>query len=299
MRLMRAKLQSYRSIRDTGWFEVERDKTILVGPNEAGKTALLRALQQINPPTEVQKFDALRDYPRALYNDITTKKVDPSQVTVAQAVFSLDEGDKKAIADELKDVQYEIGRYMDNKCWHRLLNAPSIPTYGSVKKDLARLCAHIDPRVKPAAEGAPPNKLSSEELAKVTNGWEDAKSLTVDAGKALQSWLDRNAAAIAEDDEKEGARFDKLITACRAGAQHAAALAELHKRLPVFVLFSNYFRVRPLIHLDHLASRLEQRILDDDQYDYGNQCLLKLLGFAARELSNLGKATEPKATLMR
>jgi predicted ATPase len=51
--------------------------------------------------------------------------------------------------------------------------------------------------------------------------------------------------------------------------------------------------VRPIIHLDHLATRLEQHILDDDQYDYGNECLLKLLGFTARELSNLGKATEP------
>jgi len=34
--------------------------------------------------------------------------------------------------------------------------------------------------------------------------------------------------------------------------------------------------------------------LDDDYYDYGNQCLLRLLGFKARELSSLGKANEPK-----
>lgn len=63
----------------------------------------------------------------------------------------------------------------------------------------------------------------------------------------------------------------------------------------MFVLFSNYFRVRPLIHLDHLATRVEQNLLDDAQYDYGNQCLLKLLGFTARELSDLGKAAEPGA----
>ena len=61
----------------------------------------------------------------------------------------------------------------------------------------------------------------------------------------------------------------------------------LSKAVPVFILFSNYYRVRPLIHLGHLATRIEQKLLDDDQYDYGNQCLLKLLGFTARELSNL------------
>lgn len=51
MRLVKARAQNYRSIRDTGWFEVEEGKTILVGPNEAGKTVLLQALQKINAPS--------------------------------------------------------------------------------------------------------------------------------------------------------------------------------------------------------------------------------------------------------
>ena len=60
MRLKQARVQNYRSIRDTGWFDVEEAKTILVGPNEAGKTALLEALQQINAPADTRKFDQLR-----------------------------------------------------------------------------------------------------------------------------------------------------------------------------------------------------------------------------------------------
>ncbi len=36
-------------------------------------------------------------------------------------------------------------------------------------------------------------------------------------------------------------------------------------------------------------------MLDDDQYDYGNACLMKLLGFSARELSDLGRVAEPAA----
>jgi recombinational DNA repair ATPase RecF len=42
MRLKSARVTKYRSIRDSGWFDVEDGKSILVGPNEAGKTALLR-----------------------------------------------------------------------------------------------------------------------------------------------------------------------------------------------------------------------------------------------------------------
>ena len=56
MKLVKAQVKNYRSIIDSGPFDVERAKTILVGPNEAGKTALLRALQQINPPDDVAKF---------------------------------------------------------------------------------------------------------------------------------------------------------------------------------------------------------------------------------------------------
>lgn len=65
MRLVKAHIKNYRSILDTGLFEIEQDKTILVGPNEAGKTAILQALQQLSPPEGVAGFDALRDYPRS------------------------------------------------------------------------------------------------------------------------------------------------------------------------------------------------------------------------------------------
>ena len=50
MRLVKARVQGYRSIIDSGYFDIEKMKTILVGPNEAGKTALLQALQKLNPP---------------------------------------------------------------------------------------------------------------------------------------------------------------------------------------------------------------------------------------------------------
>ena len=84
MRLKKARVTKYRSVRDRGWFDVEFGKTILVGPNEAGKTVLLQALQQINAPKGIRGFEALRDYPRSEYNDISTGKVQPKDVTVVE-----------------------------------------------------------------------------------------------------------------------------------------------------------------------------------------------------------------------
>jgi hypothetical protein len=82
------------------------------------------------------------------------------------------------------------------------------------------------------------------------------------------------------------------MSAVAAEQRRYDALKVLHQRLPVFVRFRDFFRVRPIIHLEHLAQRIENGLLDD-QYDYGNLCLLRLLGFSARELSDFGKTTEP------
>ena len=69
MRLTRARVRGYRSVIDSGWFDIECGKTILVGPNEAGKTAILQALQKLNPPDGIELFNPLRDYPRAKYDE--------------------------------------------------------------------------------------------------------------------------------------------------------------------------------------------------------------------------------------
>lgn len=97
MRLSSARVRKYRSVRDTGWFDVEVGKTILVGANEAGKTAVLEALQRLNQPDGVPGFDPLRDYPRSEYNDISTGRVDPRHVEVVSGKFMLEKADVDAL----------------------------------------------------------------------------------------------------------------------------------------------------------------------------------------------------------
>jgi len=84
MRLQRARVRYYRSIKDSGWFEIEHDKTVLVGPNEAGKTALLKALEQVCPGPLVRPIDPLRDYPRSDYHQIRSGNLKPRDVVVAE-----------------------------------------------------------------------------------------------------------------------------------------------------------------------------------------------------------------------
>lgn len=291
MRLKKARVQNYRSIRDTGWFDIEILKTILVGPNEAGKTAVLQALQQLNAPKDVPGFDPLRDYPRSSYNDITTRKVKPANVTVVEGHFSLTAEDEAAVPSGYEKCTYVVGRSLDNTSWHRLDGGPKGVTYAMVRKDLVRLAAHVDSRASHAS-GSVSTSVHTNALNTIVKGFDASTLMSDENAESIREWLN-NILAMIEEGSAEEARYDKIIEALDQDKDRVQALGILWARRPVFVLFNNYFRVRPLIHLDHLAQRLETKILDDEQYDYGNKCLLSLLGFTARELSNLGQAAEP------
>lgn len=294
MLLKKARVRQYRSIRDTGLFDVEGSKTILIGPNEAGKTAVLEALQKINPPGALRNFDALRDYPRSEFNDIVTGKVRLEDTTLVEAHFALSEEDKGGIPMEFRESTYVYGRRPDNSAWHALTGGPTPPKYGDLKKDLARLCAHIDPRAQAAAKGSPAWPLPSMLLEIFAKDWTDSDELTGNRATQLKAWLEKIFPQIEEGNEIEEKRYDHLLAAVDMDERRNSALRILHQRRPVFVRFRDYFKVRPLIHLEHLAQRLEKGLIDDEYYDYGNQCLLRLLGFSARELSDLGKADEPQ-----
>lgn len=296
MRLIKARVQNYRSIIDSGEFEIEQLKTILVGPNEAGKTVLLKALQQLNAPDDVPGFEALRDYPRSKYNDITTGSVDPSKVTVVTGYFELEDSDKALIPHEFKDCIYKVWRNLDNKGYHSLEYAPLKISYKDIKADLTKLVAHADGNYNrettTSLDVIDPQK-PSEQYKKIVEGWQDSSLISDDKATKLKGWLDTILLYVEEGNAKEETRHAVLLDETQFNNKYAEVLKTLDKQKPVFILFNNYFRVKPSIHLEHLAQRTEQNLLDDAFYDYGNLCLLKLLGFTPRKLSDIGKTQSP------
>ena len=294
MKLTHVRVQNYRCVRDTGWFEVEQSKTILVGPNEAGKTAVLEALQQINRPDGVRGFDPLRDYPRKLYNaDIQSKKRDPSEIPVASARFELEPADLAGLPDGFSATGYSCTRYLNNRLVHKLEGAPEVVVFNEeLRKDLMRMATHVDSR---AAEGQADNEPGlGADLDDSIASWQVGTTRLVgDRATALRNWLDSALPFVDENDGTEDQRHTRLLGHTRIEEERDAVLDEVYDRLPVFVYFNNYFRVRPNLHLRRFAERVERNLLDDDQYDYGNLCLLKLLGFDARELAELGDAPDP------
>jgi predicted ATP-dependent endonuclease of OLD family len=295
MKLIKARIQNYRSIKDTGLFEIEQLKTILVGPNEAGKTVILKALQQLNKPSDVDGFDEIRDYPRSLYNDITTKKVTPSSIEVVRGYFALDDEDKKVIPVEFHNCQYMLYRHLNNKALHTLENAPSRVYYKDLKNDFLRLAAHLDQQfILQNPTITTPASKPSVKLAVIVEKYYDYTTVSKSDKPDLVKWLEENYILIDEGNTKEEERYASLTSKIQTNNTWDEVLKTLESRMPVFVLFNNYFKVKPLIHLEHLADRVEKKLLDDDKhYDYGNLCLLKMLGFSPRELSGIGKTPDP------
>ena len=292
MRLTQVRVQNYRSVRDTGWFEVEQAKTILVGPNEAGKTAVLEALQRINPPDGVRVFDPLRDYPRKLYNaDIQSGQLDPKSIPVASAQFELEPDDIAELPDGFGATGYSCTRYLNNRLAHTLKGGPEVVVFSEeIRKDLQRLATYVDRHAAEGQEDEAPGLGAN--LDDVIGGWQVGTTrIAGDRATELQSWLDSAIEFVDENDTAEDARHTRLLEYTRIPEQRAAVLEKLKSRLPVLVYSNNYFRVRPNLHLRRLADRVEQDLLDDDRYDYGNLCLLKLLGFTARKLADLGDST--------
>lgn len=293
MKIKKVRVQSYRSVIDSEEFELHGDKTILVGPNEAGKTALLQAIQHLNPPKGIKPLSALRDYPRAHYNKITLGEVEPANVRVVEAEFELEDDDREYLPEGMKDANYVLWRNLDNSTGHRLTGAPAKKAYKDLEKDLVRLAAHADTHFTPSEDGS---KLSpTAALKSATEGWGGCQTIEGEKAKALRDWLEAVFPLVDEANEKEEARFDSLKAGIEIGDARNKAVQALRDRVPVFVLFSNYFRVRPLIHLKQLAARITNGTLDDERYDYGNVCLLNLLGFDATELSEMGTSADPDA----
>lgn len=290
MRLTKAHIQGYRSIIDSGYFDVESEKTIMVGPNEAGKTALLQALQKLNPPEGIELFNPLRDYPRSKYDeDIKNGKINPNEFTVVEGHFTLEDVEKDALPEAYRSITYIYGRHLDNSTWHRLDNSPQRLAFSEVEKDLQRMIIHFQSTAIKLGATEQEILAMSTEYEALNAGLTKTSLIPVETASKIQGWLKKHLKYVEEENSKEEARYDSLQDVLNRPLERNTVLQKCEKMLPKFILFSNYFRIRPTLHLRKLADRIANNSLDDAQYDYGNTCLLKFLGFTAEELAKAGE----------
>ena len=111
MRLIKARIQNYRSIVDSGKVNINAKATILIGKNEQGKTNFLKALKSFN---STEKY-ARKDLPKHLQPELDNKS--GSEIEIVTLWHELDDADRNTFQDiiaKVKDVdQLMITRYHD------------------------------------------------------------------------------------------------------------------------------------------------------------------------------------------
>jgi predicted ATP-dependent endonuclease of OLD family len=81
VRLLEVRVRSFRCIEDSGAFSLG-DVTCLVGKNESGKTAILKALHKLKPENEaLERFEPGRDYPRRRWRPGTAVPHNPPVIS--------------------------------------------------------------------------------------------------------------------------------------------------------------------------------------------------------------------------
>ena len=85
-----------------------------------------------------------------------------------------------------------------------------------MKKDLSRLCRHVDARVTPPTKDQPATALPSVELATLVADWSDLDSVSKENATALLKSLEKTLPHIDEGNSTEENRYDRIVPRSRA-----------------------------------------------------------------------------------
>lgn len=114
MKLTKFKVTNFRSVRDSGWIEVD-DVTALIGINESGKTNLLLPLWKLNPAQDGE-IQATSDFPKTMFGEIRHAPGDYAFITAEFATGDAAAriAEKASIASEAVRV-IQVTRFFDGK----------------------------------------------------------------------------------------------------------------------------------------------------------------------------------------
>src|ERR1044071_8798686 len=117
MLLTNAQVKMFKSIEDSEPVSIDPYVTVLVGQNEAGKTAFLQALHKARAIEEDVAYDVIEDYPRKSLTEYE-KQHEKSPAIVAVLTYKLQEQDRNAIKtkygiDVGEDYQFYVNQKYD------------------------------------------------------------------------------------------------------------------------------------------------------------------------------------------
>lgn len=259
MKLIRFEVTDFQCVRASNPVRVG-DLTCLIGKNEAGKTALLRALYKLNPVIESDSaYDVVDDFPRSRVEDYEYElsRGDREPATVCRAEFELDDDELGAISDDfgpdaLNSTVLTVSKGYDNvRSFFLDVNTEAAYKYFVRNLEL-------------------PTEIS-EGIYECFNFGELAK------------YLERTASEVPAIREL----IDNLEMIEKQGLDRYIYLNYLRPNLPKFAYFNDYYQLRGQEDLQALRERLGAEALRAS--DYAMIGLMKLARLEVDQLLNPGR----------
>jgi len=253
VKLKHLEVNEFRSVFASGKIEVG-DVTCLVGKNEAGKTALLKALYRLNPIVDRDgSFDVTDDYPRkevGNYRHEVEAETREEAVPIT-ATFELEDADVEAVAEVFGEKALK----------RRTLTLTKNYSNGRT------FILSFD-------EGAARQHLA--------NSGEFPEGLQ-DQLRAAKSWPEFKSTLDGAEQTAEVTRTKKLVDAfAKNDASSHAYNTLLRDRVPKFLYFDDYYQMRGHENVQALMQRQKENKLEGPDYP-----LLGLISLARLKLEDL------------
>ena len=298
----RFQVLNYRNIDDSGWIPLER-VTAFVGRNEAGKTALLKALHKFNPAV-AEPYNAQREFPRDRF---TGEYREDGDWPVCRVEFRLSDKFRDELQEHL-GVAPVPQKAVLTRHYNGTLTHSYAPEVSDDPVDPSRLEEALDTFARGARRLAPlpdqdqATQALRTELANWADGKKDAikqlQDLRTEEGGELLAAVRQEAnthAQPATADLVEGLQgvVDEL-----QGRANAAPITQqldeaILEELPVFIYFENYGILDSAVYLPRLlddlqAEREKPRVRTID-------AMFKHVQLTAQEISDLGREEAQEA----
>jgi hypothetical protein len=295
MRLKAFNVKNYKTVLDSGRVEIDTNVACLLGKNEAGKSAVMQALWKFNNVSGAN-YDRLFDLPAEFYTRMRT--TDPE---VAVVEFVLEEQDTIDFSKEFPEIgatptKVTVRSTYDKKRTVEVDLAYEPQRYGSVGAQVAatiNTLKSLEGSAEPASPELAPLSTARQSLERLdSEGAPDNPATEIPAATIEAATNALRAVPSDKLGDAGKAATDALATfAIHSKADLKKKAADwLAARLPIFIYFEDYGRLKTRIHLpDYIAKQAtaptdpEERMLHRTQ-----AALFEWASLDAQELRNLG-----------
>ncbi len=293
MKLVNFQIKNYKVIADTEPVKVDPRVTALVGKNESGKTAVLKAMWKTRNVASAT-FDKLYDYPRDRYS---RDRKATQEVTVLEFCLSSEEADDLAEQvpklDFTKPVHIVYTTFYEGEDEVRRelqIDGLGAATKGGEARSAIEALTEAIPDQSTEDDDSIYTSFATalEQIDESVPLWEQA---TIQALESVENdvttWV--NADAAREDvavSERE--RLSGMLALARQGDPSDAARAWAEENLPVLIYFDDYGQLETRIHLPTYLRSMADTI----PRTRTQMALLEWSGLDPQEILNLGVARQ-------